>query len=214
MPSYAAAPTGDAEYARAKRRYNQSNSCCNHLFRFLANSYLFISNTVDLVGGLCLVCFSIYLISNEKAPKWICGTAFIIGCVAVVIALSSWFGAYNEYCACCLKLSAVISIPLALSELGVGGAIAYNPAQLTNYTKAYEEQAKQISGSAVTFLIILLFGMGAMEVLRVCLSCWLSNTIAEDRKNFRAMKDQDSKQDKLVTEEKQQAIKDKYSAMR
>ena len=53
-----------------------------------------------------------------------------------------------------------------------------------------------------------------MEVIRVILSCWLSNTIAQDRKNFRAMRDQDDKREKLVAEEKQQAIKDKYSDLR
>lgn len=134
-----------------------------------SGSALFVFNGVDIVFGVALTVYSLYIGVNHYAPEWLFGwfsrnrklskfsrfmkilTLFFssngstgpilaVGVVLVLTGFMSWCGSANMSCSLCLSISSYLLIVLALAELALGIAILTQGEAIDRFLREHQQE--------------------------------------------------------------------------
>ncbi|EGZ12525.1 hypothetical protein PHYSODRAFT_304139 [Phytophthora sojae] len=109
---------------------------------FLAGAGLFIFNGVDVVAGVALCIYSLYLGSNHYAPVWLYVPLLAIGSVLVVASLMSSCGLAFRGCSRCLALSSDALVWVSLAELGLAVVIFTQGGTIDKFLREHSDELK------------------------------------------------------------------------
>ncbi|TDH71619.1 hypothetical protein CCR75_001743 [Bremia lactucae] len=133
----------------------------------LAGVGLFIFNGVDLVAGMVLCAYSLYLGINHFAPLWLYIPLLSIGSVLVVASLMSSFGLVFRSCSGCMALSSSVLIWISLAELGLAVVILTQGENIGNFLRKHGHELKLSDAQIATFKCHE--GYPAYALLALCL---------------------------------------------
>ncbi|POM66755.1 Hypothetical protein PHPALM_17330 [Phytophthora palmivora] len=108
----------------------------------LAGTGLFIFNGVDLVAGIALCIYSLYLGTNHYAPVWLYVPLLVIGTVLVVASLMSSFGLVFRRCSKCMALSSDVLMWISLAELGLAVVIFTQGRTIDTFLRDHSSELK------------------------------------------------------------------------
>ncbi|KAG7376776.1 hypothetical protein PHYPSEUDO_012763 [Phytophthora pseudosyringae] len=138
----------------------------------LAGAGLFVFNGVDLVAGIALCVYSLYLGTNHYAPLWLYVPLLTIGSVLVVASLMSGFGLAFRSCSGCMALSSDVLVWISLAELGLAVVIFTQGGAIDKFLRDHSSELKLSADQLTQFehhkyypayvLLVLCF----MEALR------------------------------------------------
>ncbi|ETN23614.1 hypothetical protein, variant 2 [Phytophthora nicotianae INRA-310] len=109
---------------------------------FLASAGLFIFNAVDLVAGIALCVYSLYIGTNHFAPLWLYVPLLAIGSVLVVASLMSGFGLAFRSCSGCMALSSDVLLWISLAELGLAVVIFTQGGTISRFLREHSNELK------------------------------------------------------------------------
>uniref|UniRef100_K3WJG8 Uncharacterized protein n=1 Tax=Globisporangium ultimum (strain ATCC 200006 / CBS 805.95 / DAOM BR144) TaxID=431595 RepID=K3WJG8_GLOUD len=172
-------------------------------------SALFVFNGVDLLCGVVLTVYSLFL-----AP------ILSVGGLLVLSALMSWCGASNRSCSVCLALSSYLLILLALAELILAIVIFTQGDRIDQFLhdhqtelKLTDEELRKLENNK--FLpAYFLIGLFAMEVLRFCCSSELQRARHRHKYHYRSLNTLRDLDDELITVQKEKEISTKYAGLK
>ncbi|KAG6960577.1 hypothetical protein JG687_00008145 [Phytophthora cactorum] len=137
---------------------------------FLASAGLFIFNGVDLVAGIALCIYSLYIGTNHFAPLWL-----------YVASLMSGFGLAFRSCSGCMALSSDVLVWVSLAELGLAVVIFTQGGAIDKFLRDHSSQLK-LSGDQLAqyerhkfYPAYALLALCLMEALRQRYSTTLHN---------------------------------------
>ncbi|OWZ21867.1 hypothetical protein PHMEG_0003521 [Phytophthora megakarya] len=138
----------------------------------LAGTGLFLFNGVDLVAGVALCVYSLYLGTNHFAPVWFYVPLLVIGSVLIVASLSSSFGLAFRSFSGCMAWSSSVLMWVSLAELGLAVVIFTQGAAIDQFLRDHSSELK-LSGEQLTqferhkfYPAYALLGLCLMEALR------------------------------------------------
>ncbi|KAL3662331.1 hypothetical protein V7S43_012658 [Phytophthora oleae] len=151
-------------------------------WEFLAGVGLFLFNGVDLIAGIALCVYSLYLGTNHYAPLWLYGPLLAVGSVLVVASLMSSFGLAFRGCSGCMALSSDVLVWISLAELGLAVVIFTQGGTIDKFLRDHNSELKLSEQQLTQFerhkfypaygLLVLCF----MEALRQRYSTTLHHT--------------------------------------
>ncbi|KAG7392447.1 hypothetical protein PHYBOEH_006362 [Phytophthora boehmeriae] len=187
--------------------------CCS-------GSALFVFNGVDLICGVALTVYSLYIGLNHYAPEWLYGPILAVGTLLTLSALMSWCGASNRSCSICLSCSSTLLILLALAELALAIVILTQGSTIDRFLREHQQELK-ITDEQLRRLeedkflpAYALLALFAMEVLRFCCSSELHRARRHRKYHYQqlgALRDLD---DELITVKKEKDISNKYASLK
>ncbi|CAH0486887.1 unnamed protein product [Peronospora farinosa] len=148
------------------------SKCCS-------GSALFVFNGVDLVCGVALIVYSLYIGLNGYAPEWLYMPIVVVGSLLLLSVLMSWCGASNQSCSMCLSCSSYLLILLSLAELALGVVILTQGSSIDRFLQQHQQELHLTDDQLhrlENYKFIPAYGLLAlfmMEVLRFCCSSGL-----------------------------------------
>ncbi|CAH0479888.1 unnamed protein product [Peronospora belbahrii] len=138
----------------------------------LASAGLFIFNGVDLVAGIVLCIYSLYIGVNRYAPVWLYVPLLTIGSILVVTSLMSSCGLVFQSCSFCMELSSGILGWVSLAELGLAIVIFTQGGSIDKFLHQHSKELK-LSGDQLArfeyhkfYPAYALLALSLMEALR------------------------------------------------
>ncbi|KAI9915053.1 hypothetical protein PsorP6_006953 [Peronosclerospora sorghi] len=97
---------------------------------------LIIFNSVDLIAGIALCIYSLYIGSNHYTPTWLYGS------VLVVASIMSSCGLAFPRCSRCMALSSKVLGWIAVAELGLAVVIFTQGGAIDNFLLEHSHELK------------------------------------------------------------------------
>ncbi|KAG6964226.1 hypothetical protein JG688_00007792 [Phytophthora aleatoria] len=189
------------------------SECCS-------GSALFVFNGVDLLCGVALTVYSLYIGLNHYAPEWLYGPILAVGALLILSTLMSWCGASNRSCSVCLSCSSYLLILLALAELVLAVVILTQGSTIDEFLRQHQQELK-ITDEQLRRLeedkfipaygLLMLF---AMEVLRFCCSNELHRARRHRKYHYRQLSTLRDLDDALLAVKKEKDISSKYASLK
>ncbi|CAH0479889.1 unnamed protein product [Peronospora belbahrii] len=185
-----------------------------------SGSALFVFNGVDLVCGVALTVYSLYIGLNEYAPEWLYVPILVVGSLLILSAFMSWCGASNHSCSMCLSCSSYLLILLALAELILGVIIFTNGSSIDQFLRHHQdelkltdEQLRRLENNKFipAYGLVTLF---LMEVLRFCCSSGLYRARRHRKYQYRQLSTLRDLDDDLLAVKKEKEISGKYASLK
>ncbi|DAZ99095.1 TPA: hypothetical protein N0F65_008400 [Lagenidium giganteum] len=187
--------------------------CCS-------GSALFIFNGVDLICGIVLTVYSLYLGVNGYAPLWLYAPILGVGGLLVLASLMSWCGAAHTSCSLCLSISSGLLVLLSLAEVTLAIVILTQGAAINKFLRDHQaelkltdKQLRQFEKNKF-FPAYVLLGLFAMELLRFCCSSELQRVRERQKFRYRKLSALRDLEDNLITVKKEHEISSKYADLR
>ncbi|KAL4171892.1 hypothetical protein KRP22_007068 [Phytophthora ramorum] len=147
----------------------------------LAGVGLFVFNGVDLVAGIGLCVYSLYLGTNHYAPMWLYMPLLAIGGVLVAASLMSCCGLTFRGCSSCMARSSDVLVWVSLAELGLAVVIFTQGGSIDKFLRDHSSELK-LSGDEMAqferhkfYPAYALLALCFMEALRQRYSTTLHN---------------------------------------
>ncbi|RQM13773.1 hypothetical protein DD237_006072 [Peronospora effusa] len=139
---------------------------------FLAGAGLFIFNGVDLIAGISLSIYSLYIGIHHYAPVWFYVPLFTIGSILIVASLMSGCGVAFQNCSVCMTVSSNVLGWISLAELGLAIVILTQGRTIDKFLHEHKNELK-LSGDQLAqferhkfYPAYALLVLCLMEVLR------------------------------------------------
>ncbi|TMW55497.1 hypothetical protein Poli38472_010379 [Pythium oligandrum] len=190
------------------------------LAEFCAGSALFLFNGVDIVCGVVLTVYGLYLGTNHYAPEWLYAPILVVGGVMVVTATMSWCGASHRSCSMMLSLSSYLLFLLAIMELVLAIVIFTQGSAINKFLRDHQEELKLTDDELRRFEdskflpAYLLIGLFVMEVMRFCCSSEFIRARERRKYHYRSLRTLRDLDDNLITVKKEHEISSKYAALK
>lgn len=189
------------------------SECCS-------GSALFVFNGVDLLCGVGLTVYSLYIGLNHYAPPWLYEPILAVGALLILSALMSWCGSSNQSCTSCLSYSSYLLILLALAELVLAIGILTQGSTLDHFLQRHQQELKLTNDQLrrlekdkflPAYGLLALF---VMEGLRFCCSSELYRARRHRLYHYRHLEAIHDLDEELLTVKKEKDITNKYASLR
>ncbi|KAL4171898.1 hypothetical protein KRP22_007074 [Phytophthora ramorum] len=189
------------------------SECCS-------GSALFVFNGVDLVCGVALTVYSLYIGLNHYAPEWLYVPILAVGGLLILSVLMSWCGTSNRSCSVCLSCSSSLLILLAVAELALAIVIFTQGATIDRFLRQHQQELK-ITDEQLHKLeedkFIPAYGLMTlfvMEVVRFCCSSELHRARRHRKYHYRQLSALRDLDDELLAVKKEKDISSKFASLK
>ncbi|CAI5707404.1 unnamed protein product [Peronospora effusa] len=189
------------------------SECCS-------GSALFVFNGVDLVCGVALIVYSLYIGLHGYAPEWLYMPIVVVGGLLLLSVLMSWCGASNQSCSICLSSSSYLLILLSLAELTLGVVILTQGSSIDRFLQQHQQELHLTDDQLhrlENYKFIPAYGLLAlfvMEVLRFCCSSGLYRVRLHQKYHYRHLKTLRGLDEDLLAVETEKDISSKYAVLK
>ncbi|CAI5738118.1 unnamed protein product [Hyaloperonospora brassicae] len=196
-------------------------------------SALFVFNGVDLICGIALTVYSLFIGLNHYAPEWLYVPLLAVGALLVLTTCMSWCGASSSRsCAMCLPCSSYLLILLAVAELALGVVIFTQGSTIDRFLRQHQQElqitcvewfsdVQRVAMNSCYRLeknkFIPAYGMLAlfvMEVLRFCCSSELYRARRYRKYQYRQLNTLRGLDDELLAARNEEAILSKFALLK
>nr|CCA18701.1 conserved hypothetical protein [Albugo laibachii Nc14] len=183
-------------------------------------SALFIFNGVDLICGIILLVYSLYIGLNHYAAEWLYVPICILGSFLLITVGLSWFGTFNPKYSVLLPCSSNLFLFLAIMEFAFAIIIFTQGTAINQFLREHQQELKlsdkqlqRIEDSKFVPAYLLL-GLFVMEIVRFGCSARLFYSRKDRLFRYRRLGALDELEVELMEAAKEEEITKKYTNLR
>ena len=166
------------------------DSCCHRTKKFCSSSFLIIANLVDLLAGCAILIYAIWLQQHHYAPLWLWGCCAGLAALLMFTALVSWGGVNSQHCPGLLTCSQLLALPILVWEVVLGVVTLTKTKLLEKYLHTHHKELDissydmKLVAKRHVFVAYCLFGLAAMELVRMLSSRGLKSALRAEQTHF------------------------------